>query len=196
MATSIEREKVIDKRAAILETTLRLLSERGFHNTPMSLIAEEAGVAAGTIYRYFENKETLINELFLELKRDMMQHGTAGVDPNSSTEAQYRKMWRNMFEYLIAHEDEMRFMEQHHNSPFQSESVKAAVEEMNTPFKRMLDGAIAAGDFRDLPYEMFYIYTYEIIMAYAKHHLNGKLVMDKDLLEIAIQISWDVVKGR
>ena len=59
----------IDKRNLILDTTLSLLSENGFHGTPISLIAEKANIGAGTIYRYFKNKEELINELFIEIKR-------------------------------------------------------------------------------------------------------------------------------
>jgi AcrR family transcriptional regulator len=53
----------LDKKTLILETTLDLISENGFHGTPISMIAEKAGIGAGTIYRYFENKEDLINEL-------------------------------------------------------------------------------------------------------------------------------------
>ena len=38
-----------DKRADIMEVALNLIAERGFHDSPMSLIAREAGVAVGTI---------------------------------------------------------------------------------------------------------------------------------------------------
>ncbi len=38
-----------DKRDAILKATLNLVSENGFHGTPMSKIAKEAGVSAGII---------------------------------------------------------------------------------------------------------------------------------------------------
>ena len=57
-----------DKQAAILDATLELVSEKGFHGTPTSAIAQEAGVGVGTIYRYFENKEDLIDELYKQLK--------------------------------------------------------------------------------------------------------------------------------
>jgi AcrR family transcriptional regulator len=40
--------------------TLKLITEHGFHATPVSMIASEAGVGAGTIYRYFESKEAII----------------------------------------------------------------------------------------------------------------------------------------
>jgi len=61
-------ETKLDKREAILQATLELVAEHGFHDAPCSLIAERAGVAAGTIYRYFENKDMLILELYRELE--------------------------------------------------------------------------------------------------------------------------------
>lgn len=50
-----------DKRTDILQAALQLIAERGFHAAPMAEIAEKAGVAAGTIYLYFKNKDILIN---------------------------------------------------------------------------------------------------------------------------------------
>src|SRR5512135_2774290 len=52
-----------DKRCAIVRATLELVAEHGFHGAPMALVAERAGVAAGTIYRYFESKDVLIKEV-------------------------------------------------------------------------------------------------------------------------------------
>ena len=60
--------KTSDKRSDIMQAALELIAERGFHGAPMAEIAEKAGVAAGTIYRYFENKDVLITELHQELE--------------------------------------------------------------------------------------------------------------------------------
>ena len=45
-----------------------LFTERGFHGTAMPLVAERAGVAAGTIYRYFDSKEALVDAVFQKLE--------------------------------------------------------------------------------------------------------------------------------
>jgi len=58
---------VTDKREEIIRASLELIAEHGFHGSPMSMIADRAGVAAGTIYRYFENKDALIIALFGEI---------------------------------------------------------------------------------------------------------------------------------
>src|SRR3954453_6062189 len=59
-----------DKREAILAAALRLIARLGLHASPMSAVAREAGVAAGTLYLYFESKEAMINALYLELLED------------------------------------------------------------------------------------------------------------------------------
>ena len=64
--------KTSDKRNDVMQAALGLIAERGFHGAPMAEIAEKAGVAAGTIYRYFESKDVLINELHRELEDKIM----------------------------------------------------------------------------------------------------------------------------
>ena len=81
-----------EKRKAILQATLTLISEHGFHGTPMSKVAEQAGVGAGTIYRYFDSKESLINELFLEIKAEFSQAMLVGLEPGASIEATFRRV--------------------------------------------------------------------------------------------------------
>src|SRR5438105_3013209 len=59
------------KREAILDAALELFAERGFHGTAVPLVAEKAGVGAGTVYRYFESKEKLVNALYQQWKSRM-----------------------------------------------------------------------------------------------------------------------------
>ena len=51
-------------RRAILDATLELLAERGFHATTMDAIAERAGVGKNTIYRRWPAKDDLIVDAF------------------------------------------------------------------------------------------------------------------------------------
>lgn len=44
--------------------------KQGVHATPMSQIAKEAGVAVGTIYHYFNNKEEIIEEIYTIICKD------------------------------------------------------------------------------------------------------------------------------
>ncbi len=46
----------MDKREAIIRASITLFAERGFYGTQVPLIAEQARVGVGTIYRYFKDK--------------------------------------------------------------------------------------------------------------------------------------------
>ena len=53
-----------DKRQKILAGALKAFAKKGFYNTKVSEIADESGVADGTIYLYFKNKDDLLISLF------------------------------------------------------------------------------------------------------------------------------------
>ncbi len=57
-------KKRSDKRERILDGALKAFARKGFYNTKVSEIASEAGVADGTIYLYFKNKDDLLISLF------------------------------------------------------------------------------------------------------------------------------------
>src|SRR5512145_3494808 len=54
------------KRERILRAAIKIFSHKGFFNAKVSEIARAAGVADGTIYLYFKNKDDLLISLFEE----------------------------------------------------------------------------------------------------------------------------------
>jgi TetR/AcrR family fatty acid metabolism transcriptional regulator len=65
MATA-SQPRAVDKRRLILEAAVRVFARRGFHHCRVSDVADEAGVAYGLVYHYFDSKEEILNTLFLE----------------------------------------------------------------------------------------------------------------------------------
>ena len=64
MATA--RAGAVDKRRQILDAAVRVFARQGFHTCRVSDIADEAGVAYGLVYHYFQSKEQVLDTLFLE----------------------------------------------------------------------------------------------------------------------------------
>nr|WP_313569253.1 TetR/AcrR family transcriptional regulator [Pantoea dispersa] len=50
----------------ILHAAEKCMREKGFHNTTVHNIAKEAGISTGLIYRYFKNKDGIIEALFTD----------------------------------------------------------------------------------------------------------------------------------
>lgn len=62
-----------DKQVAILQTALELFSKKGFDAVSTNLIAKEAGVSEGLIFRHFQNKMGLLHAI--------MRMGKEKVEP-------------------------------------------------------------------------------------------------------------------
>jgi TetR/AcrR family fatty acid metabolism transcriptional regulator len=56
----------VDKRRMILDAAVRVFAQQGFHTCRVSDIADEAGVAYGLVYHYFQSKDEVLDTLFLE----------------------------------------------------------------------------------------------------------------------------------
>ena len=50
----------MDRRSEIYEKAMALFAERGYDNTPMSLVSKSLGLSKAGIYHYFESKEQLL----------------------------------------------------------------------------------------------------------------------------------------
>jgi len=107
-----------DKRAAVIEAALELIAEQGFHGTPMAMIAERAGVAAGTIYRYFESKEVLIRETYNEIEKRLTIAVRKEYPEGGTVRERFIHIGRVVVEYCISCPMMFRFLEQFHNSPY------------------------------------------------------------------------------
>ena len=61
------RPRKDDKRARILQAAVKVYARKGYFAARVSDIAKRAGVADGTIYLYFRNKEDILVSLFDEV---------------------------------------------------------------------------------------------------------------------------------
>ena len=60
------KQAAVEKRRLILDAAVRVFARQGFHTCRVSDIADEAGVAYGLVYHYFQSKDEVLDTLFLE----------------------------------------------------------------------------------------------------------------------------------
>ncbi len=72
-------EPAVDKRRMILDAAVRVFARTGFHTCRVSDIADEAGVAYGLVYHYFDSKDQILDTLFLE-RWDILLRAIQEVD--------------------------------------------------------------------------------------------------------------------
>jgi AcrR family transcriptional regulator len=94
------RIKSPEKRSAILQAAVREIAEVGL-GAPTAKIARRAGLAAGTLFTYFANKEELLNELYLELKIEVYRRVNTNFPCKANLERRARHVWSTYLDWAI-----------------------------------------------------------------------------------------------
>ena len=107
-----------DKREAIIRASVILFAERGFYGTQVPVIAEQANVGVGTIYRYFQDKTELVNAAFqfCQQQISLTLHGLP--DDTMPARQQFHEFWRRMAALLDTMPDVLQFLEFHNHAPY------------------------------------------------------------------------------
>jgi AcrR family transcriptional regulator len=171
-----------DKQTAILQATLDLVAERGFHQTPMSLIAKRSGVSAGIIYHYFTNKEALIHQLYRRIKAQLSAALMAGEPQQFPWPDHLRQIWLNAYRFYVSHPQETAYLEQYENSPYYQEWDYIAEDEHYAALAALIMADFGQGVIKEMPIEVLYELTLGVAVGLAKREIAGSLQLDDETL--------------
>lgn len=102
------REKVADREIAILEAAGSVFNAKGYAKASMAEIARRAGVADGTLYLYFKNKEDLVRGVLARFYAELTETAQKGVDKRDGTKAKLKFLARHHMREII---DNWRILE-------------------------------------------------------------------------------------
>lgn len=188
-------EHVEDKRTAILEATLKLIVENGFHGTAMSRVAKEAGVSAGIIYHYFNSKDDLIIELYKELKRKFADAILENFDETKPLIAQIRQVFEDTFRYSFKHPNESTFMAQYSTSPYYRPEVYEEVMQYFKPIGASFAQAQQEMLIKNLPLEVVASLSFDMASTLAKKQTVGLIELNEEIIQQIINALWDAIRA-
>lgn len=186
-----------DKRDEIVRAAMELIAEHGFHGAPMAMIAGQAGVGAGTIYRYFENKDVMIAELFQELEERSYPLLKKGYVPEKPLRERFLHLNTALINYFIKNPLEFRFIEQFFNSPYgvaHRRDKLIETKEGCDVFKELFADGISNQVMKDLPIVILFDLAFGPILAVARDHVLGFIALDDALIARTVEACWDAIK--
>ncbi|MFC6998983.1 TetR/AcrR family transcriptional regulator [Rufibacter roseus] len=187
-------EKLAEKKKAILNSTLKLIKEKGFHGTPMSLVAKKAGVAAGTIYHYFDSKDALILELYTYTTNLVLEAMLRDNREDMDYKDQFFSRWISRCKFYIANPDALFFIEQFVNSPYHSQCTQEQNECFQNEVVQFIDRGIETGVLRKMDRRLMGIMIHSNILIAAKIHLAGKVTLGETEMQQLALMAWDSVR--
>ena len=164
----------MSKKQDILDAALRLSVQAGFEATATALIAKEAGVATGTLFHHFENKEALINELYLVIKRDITTTLVRSLEGTDDLRERGERLFVAFIDWARDNPERFRFNSIFCHSPaITKRSRRLVVEEVTSEVTRVfLEEGYAKGLLRDLPLPMHYAFSSTLMVESARYFLE------------------------
>lgn len=180
-------QRQADKRVAILKAALELASADGLHNMPTSAIARQAGVAAGTLYLYFESKEDLINQLYLEVASELARATMEGIDHEAPVPDEFRRAWFNRARWHLDNLAASNFMRQCEASAVLTHATLAAKAEVEKEANARFIAALTSGKLNPWPRQVHYALLEGPILVLAHLRDKGEIEITDEILEQTFQ---------
>jgi len=185
------------KREEIVHAALELIAEHGFHGAPMAMIADRAGVGAGTIYRYFENKDVLINELYREVEAKLYAVLLDGYSTEKPFRERFLHLGTALLQYFIENPLDFRYLEQFHNSPygvaFRRDKILGKRGGCDV-FRELFDEGVSKQVMKDLPLVILFALAFGPLLAVARDHILGFIKLDDQLIARTIEACCDGIR--
>ncbi len=184
-----------DKRERILAAALSLFAERGFYGTTVPEIASKADVGAGTIYRYFESKEVLVNELYQTWKGAAISNALDGFAFEANPREQFRMLWARWRDFIVDHPQEALFLELHHHGPYLDETSRAMEAQAMAAAVMLLETAKAKGSVRNVPVPVLIAFVQGVLMGIVKAHAEHQLLSQPGAADAAEICCWEAIRA-
>lgn len=189
-----KKEKISDKKSALLNATLTLVNNHGFHNTPMSKIAKLAGVSPATIYLYFEHKQDLINTLYLEVKESFSACAFAGYNEEMSVKTGFELIWFNIANYKLNQIKEANFLSQCDNSPMIDETIRIEGLKNLQPLLDLWERGKKEGIIKPISDYILYSFTVYPLSFLLEMQEREIFTLDEKVKNETFQLAWDAIR--
>jgi AcrR family transcriptional regulator len=184
-----------DKRDAILDAALELFAERGFHGTAVPLVADKANVGAGTIYRYFPSKESLVNALYLKWKAELGRVMMEDFPFHASPREQFHFFWQSCAVFAAKNPLALKFLELHHHQMYLSDECRKKEEEVLAPALLFLSQTAQAKITKPLPPVLLGAIVYGAFIGLVKASWDGRIELTRETLDAAEQCCWEAIRA-
>ncbi|HEU4964367.1 MAG TPA: TetR/AcrR family transcriptional regulator [Bacilli bacterium] len=141
---TIAQKKNNEKYEAILNAAVKVIGQAGYHNAPISKIAREAGVADGTVYLYFKNKEDILISILRETIGTIVDriHEELPSTEGDAVQA-LRRVVTVYFETLGTNTDLAMFTQVHLRQS--NAEMRKQIGDIIRPYYRIIDEIILQG---------------------------------------------------
>ena len=143
MRTATNRIEKNHKYHQILEAAVKVFARQGFHQSTVAQIAKEAGVADGTIYLYFKNKDDILVQFFSFRAKQVFESFREEVDRAQTSADKLRNLVRrHLAEFQRDRDGAVVYQVETHQN---SRMAEAQIREMSQMYRDLISEIVEQG---------------------------------------------------
>lgn len=187
-------QKSIDKRNALIKATIELVNNNGFHATAMSKIAKMANVSPATIYLYFENKQDLVNQTYIEVKAKYTKYAFETYNINMAVETGFELIWKQIADFKLKECENAFFLAQCDNTPIIDETSRQAGIKHLQPLLDLWARGKEEGVIKPFANYILYAYSINPLSFLMMAQKRDSFQLNEAHVEDAFQAAWSSIK--
>ena len=143
MSSATHRAEKNSKYYQILEAAVKVFARQGFHQSTVAQIAKEAGVADGTIYLYFKNKDDILVQFFSFRTQQVFESFREAVDrADTSTDKLRNLVCSHLAEFQRDKDGAVVYQVETHQS---SRLAEVQIRKMSKMYRDLISEIIEQG---------------------------------------------------
>jgi AcrR family transcriptional regulator len=139
------RRRYDERQAEVVSIAARLFARRGYQATSITELSEATGLAAGGLYHYIGNKDSLLGLICDELLEPLIARAGEIVEEDGSAASHLRKVLRIWLEHIETHQDHMLVFVQE-RQVMEQEPQWRRVRAQRKAFEEILERLLARGE--------------------------------------------------
>ncbi|WP_160143051.1 TetR/AcrR family transcriptional regulator [Halanaerobium hydrogeniformans] len=175
-----------ETKLKIRNAAVQVISKKGFYNTRMSDIAEEAELAVGTLYNYFKSKDEILEYIFKKEMERRMEIMAELREKDISTKKFLKEFLDRHFEVLIRnpHLGRVVVREKDFSGREKSGNIQKFIETLIKALENIFVEAIENSEIKDLDPHLMAVFFFGAIHGIIEHALTKpEIMMLKDAPE-------------
>lgn len=185
----------MDRKLLIINAALKLFVANGFHGTATSKIAQEAGVANGTLFQYFKTKDDLIIYLYIHIKDELAGYIASNTPKGTDLKKAFKSQVLSSLYWALDNPVKFRFIQQFQTSPYIGQVEQEVINKQAELHFKLIEKGIKQGVLKPLPVELMYslISSQVFGLYYYLETNNFSKDKRKDVIQTAFKMLWKMI---
>lgn len=183
-----------ETREQILKAALEVFGEYGYAASTLPQLAKAAGVAVGTIYVHFSDKQELVNELYRHWKKELFYSLDLGKS-NDPPRDRFHRFWKSYIGFGLEHQQAMVFLENHHHATYLDETSRELAERVIGSYLTFVNEMVSANVFKPFHSVLLLAALHGISTSVLEKVWHGHIEPTEETMKQAEQLCWEAVRA-